>query len=87
MYNREDYNGWKNYQTWNIALWIDNDESNYRELVAYAKRCSKRNSKPTYTGFIRFAGLDGYHTGDDVSFSDHRASRKELTDNLFEGLI
>lgn len=22
-----DYNGWKNYPTWNVKLWLDNDES------------------------------------------------------------
>jgi len=22
----EKYNGWENYQTWNIKLWFDNDE-------------------------------------------------------------
>ena len=21
----EGYNGWKNYQTWNVALWLQND--------------------------------------------------------------
>ena len=21
------YNGWKNWETWNVALWIDNEES------------------------------------------------------------
>lgn len=24
------YNGWTNYETWNVALWIDNEEGSYR---------------------------------------------------------
>ena len=24
------YNGWSNYETWNVKLWMDNDEGSYR---------------------------------------------------------
>jgi len=26
----EKYNGWTNYETWNVKLWMDNDEGSYR---------------------------------------------------------
>jgi hypothetical protein len=34
------YNGWKNYETWNVSLWFANDEGMYnlaRECKDYAE--------------------------------------------------
>jgi hypothetical protein len=33
------YNGWTNYETWNVALWIDNDQSSYTYWREIAKEC------------------------------------------------
>ena len=31
------YNGWANYETWNVALWNQNEEWRYREMVDIAR--------------------------------------------------
>ena len=39
----EGYNGWKNYETWNVALWLQND---------YPLYCITRGFKTYATPFL-----------------------------------
>lgn len=40
----ETYNGWKNYPTWCVNLWLSNDEGLYREAL---DRIATVNERPT----------------------------------------
>lgn len=33
----EKYNGWTNYETWNVALWLNNDEGSQRHWQSEAQ--------------------------------------------------
>ena len=35
--NDKNYNGWANYETWNVKLWLDNDEGVYRTINTEAQ--------------------------------------------------
>ena len=37
MTDEQGYNGWKNYETWAVALWIDNEEWSYNETRSQAQ--------------------------------------------------
>lgn len=39
------YNGWKNYETWNVALWIDNEKPMYDEKQAILRSEGKFTAK------------------------------------------
>lgn len=55
------YNGWKNYETWNVALWLGNDEGLYN-LAREAK---------TYSATVDSLRELGYtETPDGVSYTD-----------------
>ena len=75
------YNGWKNYQTWNVALWIDNDEGLYRAAVEFMKTYKGR--KP-YTSFIRSLCMENDRTPDNIKWISTRLDYKALNEMMFE---
>ena len=45
------YNGWANYQTWNAALWIGNDEFLYNTAKACVEYCG--DDETPWEKFVR----------------------------------
>lgn len=41
IYIKEEYQGWTNWETWNMALWADNEEAMYKDRVATQKKIKK----------------------------------------------
>ena len=70
-----DYNGWKNRQTWNVALYIQNTEAIYRAACAFMRDYSGRSP---YADFIKETGRTDVMTSDGISYTDPRLSKREL---------
>jgi len=81
-YDNNGYNGWTNYETWNVALWLDNDERSHRAVVLFM---GKHGSKPSpYEVFVGRNFKVGDKTGDDVLWNDPALDLKELDEMMRE---
>jgi len=71
MAQNERYNGYSNYETWNVCLWINNDEGLYRAYprnrVRSARSCEEavRDLMPNGT-----PDMDGPQDYDKVDWSE-----------------
>ena len=72
------YNGWTNYETWNVALWISNEEGLY-----HLARESK--DYQTFVDCLEACSLNDATTGDGVKYNDPKVNATEL-DAMFEDL-
>ena len=71
----ERYNGWKNYQTWNVALWIGNDEGLYN----LARECRD------YEAFRQeMRELGQVETPDGVAYNDSGLDLDALNEMISE---
>ena len=81
------YNGWANYETWNVALWIGNDEFIYNTAKACVSFCDA--SETPWQKFIRCMtdGQIGRHletTGDCVRWDDPSIDVDAMNEMLLE---
>jgi len=54
-----DYNGWKNHATWNVALWLMNDESLYNMVMSLDKEVTYRDFATNYLVYTSAGTPDG----------------------------
>ncbi len=78
------YNGWKNYETWNVALWIGNDEGLHdtaRECGDYHTFCT--HMADSAESFDPAPAI--YHkTPDGIGWSDSGLDTDALDDMIRE---
>ena len=71
------YNVWENYETWNVALWIQNDEGFYslaREAGSYED----------FVDALEACSFNSLKTPDGVSFTDPKVNVLEINSDVFD---
>ena len=74
------YNGWKNHATWNVALWIQNDEGLYNFAKDMPDYFTFRESMREMSGDSSI----GYQTPDGVAWNDSALDVPRLDELLTE---
>lgn len=78
------YNGWKNRATWNVALWINNDEQLYKMAVNWVRRRRAKRQPVNWTAFSTETSLRYRKTPDGYSYVSPELCKMELTQMLQE---
>jgi hypothetical protein len=73
----QTYNGWTNYETWNVVLWIENDES-IQEYI-------QENDVCCYEELLElFYEYGTKETPDGVNWWDPKVNRAEINGDVFD---
>jgi hypothetical protein len=79
----QTYNGWANYETWNVSLWMQNNQFFYNTAVACVEY--REDDEMPYTKFIRcMDNCDENQTRDGVRWDDELVNHDEINEMMFD---
>jgi hypothetical protein len=70
------YNGWENYETWNVSLWINNDEG----LYLLAAECGDYETLVD----VLYNEYGVNETKDGVAFKDPKVNVVQINSDVFD---
>lgn len=87
--NKNGYNGYANYDTWNCSLSLNNDEGLYKMAVDFMTQYHRTHdpemaSSDPYRDFIAYAEMKDKKTGDDISWLSDDLDYEELDQMMWE---
>jgi len=77
----KNYNGWTNYETWNVMLWLNGIENLYFSMVGMLQ---SSKTPLTYRELIFALDLNNEITGDRIPFIDASLNYNELNEAIEE---
>lgn len=77
------YNGWANYETWNVALYINNESGLYFAAREFMLGTWKDAREP-YLGFVRWMGMANERTADNIRYVSRKLDYAELNEMMRE---
>jgi len=76
--NRKEYNGWTNYETWVVNLWMDNEEGTYDYWREIAEEIHNDLEDPT-NGLTKME--EAIHILADRLKDDHEEKKNDILEN------
>ena len=73
----QTYQGWTNYETWNVVLWIQNDEDLYNLVNEFEIACYEDLLDVLYD-------CGSKETPDGVKWTDPKINRAEINGDVFD---
>lgn len=79
----QKYNGWANYETWNVSMWMQNSAFLYNTAVACVEYVS--DDETPYDKFIRcMMNCDQLTTMDGISWDDELINHDEINEMMMD---
>lgn len=75
------YNGWHNYETWNVALHLSNSWITWQSITEFMQKYKGR--KP-YRDFCELYELEGQRTIDGVMYLSDKINLREMNSFMWE---
>lgn len=77
----EEYNGWRNFESWNVALWITQEEPIYNMAKNFVQGYTGEN---VYKDFIKAHGFSSLRTPDKVRYISDKLDYAALNNMMLE---